>query len=145
MTGSCFTNASDVGVRRAFTMQKDDATWLNVAYVCFLLLISFVAYKLIETVGIQFDWTERYDEWFPTASTIAAVVIGVGGTWWLRADKERHEYFLASIAELRKVTWPSWADIKRMTLIVCVVVVIFAVILAIFDIIWARALKMLLA
>lgn len=125
-------------------MSKDDATWLNVAYVAFLLMIGYVAYRGVELAGIQKGWVERYD-WFEYLATAVAAAVGIGSTWYLRADKERHEYFLASIAELRKVTWPTWSDTKRMTIVVCVVVAIFAVIVGIFDAGWAWTLKHLLA
>ncbi len=124
-------------------MSKDDAAWLNVAYVCFLVLVAYCGYKALETVGVQTGWSERF-EWYEYLATIGGILIGVGSTWFLRADSERHEYLLSSIAELRKVTWPSWQDTKRMTIIVVVVVGIFAVIVSIFDVVWARALGMLL-
>jgi preprotein translocase subunit SecE len=69
----------------------------------------------------------------------------VAAAFYLGSNKERHEYFLAAIGELRKVTWPSMPDTRRMTLIVCVVVGIFAVILAIFDFVWAKMLGLLIA
>ena len=125
-------------------MSKDDATWLSVAYVVFLLLTAFVAYRALETVGIQTGWIERF-EWFNYAATVISVLVGVGITLGLRSSAERNEYFLSSITELRKVTWPSWADTKRMTIVVCVVVGIFAVIVGVFDLIWAKALKLLIA
>ncbi len=125
-------------------MSKDDATWLNVAYVAFLLIMGYVAYRGAELVGIQMGWVERY-EWFEYAATALAVAIGVGLTWYLRGDPERHEYFLSAIAELRKVSWPTWADTKRMTIVVCVVVAIFAVIVGMFDAAWAWTLRHLLA
>jgi len=125
-------------------MSKDDATWLSVAYVVFLLLTAFVAYRALETVGIQTGWIERF-EWFNYAATAISVLVGVGITLGLRSSAERNEYFLSSITELRKVTWPSWADTKRMTIVVCVVVGIFAVIVGVFDLIWAKALKLLIA
>ena len=125
-------------------MSKDDATWLSVAYVVFLLLTAFVAYRALETVGIQTGWIERF-EWFNYAATVISVLVGVGITLGLRSSAERNEYFLSSITELRKVTWPSWTDTKRMTIVVCVVVGIFAVIVGVFDLIWAKALKLLIA
>lgn len=125
-------------------MSKDDATWLNVAYVAFLLLMAFVAYKAFETLGIQAGWAERF-EWFGIAATIGSALVGIGAAWGVKADPERHEYLLSAVGELRKVSWPSWADTKRMTLIVCIVVGIFAIIVGIFDVVWAKALKLLLA
>ena len=125
-------------------MAKDDATWLNVAYVTFLLIMGYVAYQALELTGIQMGWVERYD-WFVYAATALAVVVGVGLTWYLRRDAERHDYFLSAIAELRKVSWPTWADTKRMTVVVCIVVAIFAVIVGMFDAAWAWTLRHLIA
>ena len=90
-------------------MSKDDATWLNVAYVCFALLVAYFAYSAIEMVGIQTGWAERLG-WYAVASTLGSLVVGALAAFGLRADKDRHEYLLQSVAELRKVTWPSWND-----------------------------------
>jgi preprotein translocase subunit SecE len=35
-------------------------------------------------------------------------------------------------------------DTRKMTMIVCVVVVIFSIILTVFDVVWARLLKLLI-
>jgi len=125
-------------------MQKDDATWLRVAYVVTAILFAYIGSKAFEMIGIQFGYAERY-EWFNIASTIASIALGAGLTFWLASGAERHEYFLSSIAELRKVSWPAWPDVKRMTIVVCIVVGIFAVIVSAFDIVWAKALKLLIA
>jgi preprotein translocase SecE subunit len=125
-------------------MQKDDATWLRVAYAVFALLTGYFIYKAFELVGIQMGYVERFG-WFNSAASVAGLVLGGAIGFWLASSPERHEYFLSSIAELRKVAWPKWPDVKRMTIVVCVVVGIFAVIVSVFDIIWARALKLLIA
>lgn len=125
-------------------MTKDDATLLNFAYVVCAAIVAFVANQALTTLGIQTGWAERFDTWYPAAKNIGAIALGVGTTLWLRADKERHEYFLSAIGELRKVTWPSAQDTRKMTLIVCVVVGIFAVILAAFDFVWGGILKFML-
>ena len=125
-------------------MGKDDATWLNIAYVCFAALVAFFVYQAIETTGLQTGWTERY-QWFAVGSTLGAVIVGSLMGLLIKGNPDRHNYYLAAIGELRKVAWPSWADTKRMTLIVCVVVGIFAVLLGAFDYVWAWVLKGLLA
>ncbi len=124
-------------------MAKDDATWLNVSYVAFALLSGFFFFQAVQLVGVQTDWIEKY-EWFAAAATVLAAAFGIGLTIYLKSDKDRHEYLLSSITELRKVSWPTWADTKRMTLIVVVVCGIFAVIVGVFDVIWAKALNLLL-
>lgn len=125
-------------------MTKDDATWLKMSYIIFALIVGFVVSRAIDTIGVQTGWSDRYSEWFPTFSILASVAIGALSALWLGRDQSRHDYFLASIAELRKVTWPTALDTRRMTIVVCVVVGIFAIILAVFDFVWAKALKALL-
>lgn len=121
-------------------MSKDDATWLNVAYISFLIIVGFVGFKALETVGLQTGWQERY-EWYSAVSILGGVVFGIVTSVILRADKERHEYLLASIGELRKVQWPTWSETKRMTIVVCVVCGVFGVIVSIFDVAIAALLK----
>ena len=126
-------------------MQKDDAFWLRAAYIVFGSIMAYTAWKAVTMLGIQTGWLERYDEWFPVAGSIASVGIGALIVWAFARKKDRHEYFKASIGELRKVSWPSFIDTRRMTIVVCVVVGIFACILAVFDFAWSKILRMLLA
>jgi preprotein translocase SecE subunit len=126
-------------------MQKDDSYWLKVAYVAFTALVFYVSTKAINTLGIQTGWIDRYDNIFRVATPLGGVIIALLSIFFLAKDKSRHEYFLAAIGELRKVTWPSLPDTRKMTVIVCVVVGIFAVILAMFDFVWAYALNLLIS
>ena len=125
-------------------MNKDDSYWLKVSYVLFWAITGYTFWKALGTLGIQTGWSDRYD-WYSIAATAGAVGLGLGATYLIGKSKERHDYFLAAIQELRKVTWPSMPDTRRMTLIVCVVVGIFAVILAVFDLVWAKILGLLIA
>lgn len=125
-------------------MTKDDAAWLGVAYMVFFAIMAYVFYRACETFGIQYGWVERH-EWFSYVAVLVGLVSGGVSTFLMRRDTERNNYFMAAIGELRKVSWPTWPDTKRMTVVVCIVVGIFAVIVSIFDLIWARALKLLLA
>ena len=125
-------------------MSKDDNFWLNAFYLVTVLVGAYVGFQAINTMGIQTGWLEKYDTWFPLVNNIGAIVIGVSITMVLRAKKDRAEYYLTSIAELRKVTWPSYEDTKRMTVVVVIVVLVFAVILGVFDFAWSNLLKQVL-
>lgn len=125
-------------------MQKDDAFYLRLAYVIMAGIVAFTSYKALLAIGLQTGLSERYDDLFQPVSLVVALVIGALSTFILAKNKERHEYYLASIAELRKVTWPSFPDTRRLTIVVCVVVGIFAAILAAFDLIWAEVLGTIL-
>ena len=125
-------------------MKKDDATWLRICYVAFACIVAYTTWKAMGSLGIETGWVERYNEWFPLASTAVSIVVGILVTFWLAKNAERHDYFLNSIGELRKVTWPGFLDTRRMTIVVCVVVGIFAAILAVFDLAWAKLLGTML-
>ncbi len=126
-------------------MQKDDSYWLKVVYVVFTALVFYVTTQAINTIGIRTGWIDRYDYVFKFATPVGSIVVALAAVFFLAADKKRNEYFLASIGELRKVSWPSLTDTRRMTLIVCVVVGVFSAILAVFDLVWAKALSLLIS
>ena len=111
-------------------MQKDDATWLKLSYVVCALLSSFVMWKFFQTLGIQFNWLDKYS-WYQSVRR-SEFSCGRFVYVLLKSDKDRDDY-LQAIAELRKVTWPSVAETKQKTIVVCVVVGVFAVILAVFG------------
>jgi preprotein translocase SecE subunit len=125
-------------------MNKDDSYWLKLAYVAFAVLTAYTVFKAFGTLGVQTGWSDRFDAWYQPAATFGSMAIGLLAAYFLMANKSRDEYFLAAIGELRKVSWPSMPDTRRMTLIVCAVVGVFAVILAIFDFIWAKIFGLLL-
>src|SRR5690606_21437663 len=89
-------------------MGKDDQTWLRIAFVVFFLLMTYIGHSAAKMLGIQMGWFERYDSWYPLAQLAFGLAVGGGLTLYLNSDPERKEYYLASIAELRKVSWPSW-------------------------------------
>lgn len=125
-------------------MGKDDATWLNISYLILAGIFAYVGYKALYTVGLQLGWAERFDSWYPVFTRVVALAVGGLGVLWVRSSEERREYHLAAIGEIRKVTWPTIPDTKRMTLVVVVVVAIFAAILAVFDIAWSKVLQFIL-
>lgn len=126
-------------------MEKDDSFWLNICYLLFGLLVGYVMWHAIITVGIQTGWGERYDEWYAPMGYAVATLSGIGAAVFLRSSPDRNDYFLSAIGELRKVSWPSMEDTRRMTIIVCVVVAIFAAIMTVFDMGWSFALKKIIS
>jgi preprotein translocase SecE subunit len=123
---------------------KDNRAWLNICYALLAVLSSYVANQALLLVGSRFGWVERYDEWYPSVSLLLSLVIGCSFVFWLNFSKERSEYYLNTVEEVSKVHWPTFMDVKRMTLVVVVVVGIFAVILSVFDIVWTKSLQLLL-
>lgn len=126
-------------------MTKDDSTWLRICYVVASLLVCYVAIQAVESFAVQLDLKERYDEWLDFIQIAFGVVSGGLALYWLGySSKERYDYHLSAVAEVRKVNWPSAEDTKRMTIIVAVVVAVFAVILGVFDSVWTKCLQLIL-
>ena len=128
-------------------MGKDDQTWLNICFVAFALLCTYIFYQAGSSVGVQYGWPERYDEWyqFGLLLNLFSLSLGFGALWKLRASKDRVEFLLSAIGELRKVLWPSFEDTKKMTWIVAIVVTIFSIILGVFDAVWSGVLRSIIS
>ena len=125
-------------------MNKDDATWLNVFYAAVAGVAAFVFWKAFTQLGIETGWVERYSEWYTTVSRILALILGPVVAFGIRAKPERHDQLLGSIGELRKVSFPSLIDTRRMTVVVVIVCAVVSAILSVFDIAVAGALKLML-
>ncbi len=47
---------------------------------------------------------------------------------------ERSRTFIQEVrAEVRKVTWPSWEDLRRSTLVITVIVIIIGIVIGVMD------------
>ena len=126
-------------------MTKDDSTWLNICYVVGALLLMYVAWKAFNSIGIYSGLADDYSDWFSQAVGFISVIAGVFIVYQVKSNREKHDYYLASIGELRKVTWPTWIDTKKMTIIVVIVVGIFSVVLAVFDLGFAWLLQTIIS
>jgi len=122
-------------------MQKDDLTWLRMGYVVFFAVLAYVVWRFFETLGIEFHWVEKYDEYFKLTGAALSITLAALVTYLVIGHKTRHGFYLASVKELKKVTWPSYRDTRKMTVVVVIVVAIFSVILSVFDVMWSWLLK----
>ena len=124
-------------------MSKTDATWLSYCYIVFAVIVSYVFNKAIDAVGIEMLWKQRYEEYFLHINNFLSITLGVLSAYLLSRNKARKEYHLSVVGEVKKVRWPTYQMTKQMTLIVAIVVAIFAVILFFFDQVWKQLLIML--
>ena len=52
----------------------------------------------------------------------------------VRAFAQRSAAFLRGVrSEVRKITWPSWDDLRRSTLIITILVIVIAVVIGVMD------------
>lgn len=125
-------------------MVKDDRYWVNVAYICGFLVVFYVFYQLLYSVGLSMGWLERYASWYNIFATLGGAALSGLCVWRYISNAERREHHVHVIAELRKVTWPDGPTTKKMTWVVVIVVAIFSVILGAFDLAWSWLLQQIL-
>ncbi len=79
-----------------------------------------------------------------TVSTVIALALTVGLMFYLYRNASAHSFLSEVVIELKKVTWPTWAETKRSTLIVIVFTVLLSMFLWGSDQIWSFLTDMLL-
>jgi preprotein translocase subunit SecE len=73
-------------------------------------------------------------EW--TWATILGLAIPAAAAIYLWVKPKTHDTSLAIAAELRRVSWPSFAETRAATIAVIVASIIAAVLLGLFDVLW---------
>jgi len=106
---------------------------VHLIYLCGAVLLFYLLQWSI-------DWVWGYFTTSPSdfkISLISAVVAAVVGIAAYRNDRA---YGLANevASELKKVTWPTAKEVRAATLVVIIMAIISAVILGVFDVVWAR-------
>jgi len=69
-------------------------------------------------------------------SHLLAMLASIGVAIWLRRNDKVHTYAMEVGSELSKVTWPTWKDTKRATLVVIITTLVIASILGLLDLAW---------
>ena len=66
------------------------------------------------------------------------LVLAAAVTWLVWRHRQTQQSAAETVAELRKVTWPTRKETSQATVVVIVTVIIAALILQVFDAIWSR-------
>jgi preprotein translocase subunit SecE len=67
---------------------------------------------------------------------LLAMAAAIGIAIVLRKNERIHEFAMEVGQELSKVTWPTWKDTKRATVVVIITTLIIASILGLLDLVW---------
>jgi preprotein translocase subunit SecE len=81
----------------------------------------------------------------PLIISVVAVVTVVGAlVVWRQpvfAATQRSQGFLREVrAELRKVSWPTWEDLRRSTFIITVIVIVIGIVIGVMDFMFSKIL-----
>ena len=106
---------------------------VHLIYLCGGLVLFYLLQWTI-------DWAWGYFATSPdefVITSIAGLVALTVGIVLYRNDRV-HGLVSEVSAELKKVTWPTWKEVRAATLVVIVMAIVSAVILGTFDFVWAN-------
>ncbi len=102
---------------------------------------------LIVAAGLyRFYQTFLVDQYTVTVAFTVPVVIGVVLAWILFRILHYPpfaEFLIATEAEMNKVSWTNWNELKRATAVVLVTVLVMSVFLFGVDLVWSRLLQLI--
>ncbi len=121
------------------------ARYVNLSFVAIGLILYVVLGELfsalIEVFGSSAN-AQILGNNFRLGNLIA-MVTSIGFAIWLRRHEKVHAYAMEVGNEISKVTWPTWKDTKRATLVVIVTTLVIAVILGLLDLVWGAVSRLL--
>ncbi len=110
----------------------------QVTFVSLLAIVVISAWTLYETLKTQSD---------QTAVFMGAPLLMLAGGVWLSyrvVNTTRFAEFLINVeAEMTKVSWPTWAELRRSSAVVIFVMFLLAFLLFFYDFIWQTLFTML--
>ncbi len=117
---------------------------VNFCYFVGTIVIFYVLGKLLHQFWGQFGFRDRLlVGQFGIPWAIALVVTGLIVVIALRNEKV-NPFLVEVVAELREVTWPTGQEVRSHTKVVILTVIVLALVLGAFDVLWAKVSKFLL-
>lgn len=120
--------------------------YVGFTFIAGFVLVFLTMNKAVETI---WEWLETVPNYAIvgdaiTLTTVIAVAISVGIALWSYNQDEHRTYIAEVVIELQKVTWPSWDETKRATLVVIAFSIALSAFLFISDRVWRYATDLLL-
>ncbi len=102
---------------------------LVLAYVLYKFITSVT--ELISTLALQDLLLTGF--WAEGGAALVALGLAAAAVEYTRRNERANKFGVEAVAEIRKVTWPGWKDVRGTTLVVIGVTFVVAGILFVFD------------
>lgn len=122
----------------------DSKKVVNFIYISFGILLYFIVRQIS---GDIFEFYQL-NVMFAGANhlpQVIAILSGVGLATGCIMNAKSNAFAAEVVAELKKVTWPSQKEIYAATIVVIITLIIMAVILYMFDMLWAYLIKLMIS
>ncbi|HWU43045.1 MAG TPA: preprotein translocase subunit SecE, partial [Bdellovibrio sp.] len=120
--------------------ERSNQSLVNFAFVMLSFLAYYVTNSIFEVLAGTFGAVARLHD-NVTVKHGVPVAIGLIAFFVLFLNPKSQTWADESIAELRKVVWPSRKDTIAMTTVVCVMVVVCGIALGLFDLAASQLIK----
>ncbi|MBO13578.1 MAG: preprotein translocase subunit SecE [Planctomycetaceae bacterium] len=97
------------------------------------LVVFFGAYTLYQTL-----LTENVATWIPLWTATAVTAVGLWSTFRIIHWPRFADFLISVEAEMDKVTWSDWSELKRSTAVVLITMVVLTLVLFVFDVFWQK-------
>lgn len=107
-------------------------------------LVWFLSRSFLAWLSLSF-YQVRSLSWFSSIREVAPVVLAIATFAYFFKSQKINETLDEVMSELKKVTWPGVSDVKKSTVVVVVCILLASGILAIFDLMFGKAMSFLLS
>ena len=120
--------------------------YVNLAYALFFMVCIVTFYKAVDAIWERFELPNFQiagDQL--TLVTLVAVAVSAALTFYCYKIREDYlAYVTEVVLELKKVTWPTWEETKRATLVVIIFTIVVSGFIFLADQFWNYATDLLL-
>jgi preprotein translocase SecE subunit len=116
-------------------MDNNQQKWVNLSFVATSLLLAYVLFVLSAKFSVVLDFEGRIRS-LDKILMAASAVIGLGMFLGLYKSNVANTFMNETVAELSKVTWPTYDETLKATIAVLIAVTIAGVLLWLVDNAW---------
>jgi len=102
------------------------------------LIVLFGVYTLYQKLLTGFSADEGLGGQLPLMVAVSLTVIGLWATFRIIHWPRFADFLISVEAEMDKVTWSDWDELKRSTAVVLFAMVFLTIVLFVFDVFWQK-------
>ena len=110
---------------------------VSLSFIIAGLIVWFAMGRFFQEMMTVASFRDPLWNTFMPLSRILGLAVGVGVTAYLFKAVRPHAFAMDVVAELRKVTFPSFDEVRAATIVTIILVIIITTLLGVFDYLWS--------
>lgn len=124
-------------------MEKTNNKIIAVSFVLFSFFVGYIAKVMVSVLSNTIGAVARYAN-NPLIEHGVPLAIGVACFLYLILNKNIRGWAGDVLGEVSKVVWPSVNDTRSLTIVVCVIILVFSFVLSVFDFVSSEIVQFIL-